>query len=161
RVQAAATTSVVAINLRFMVPSRVQVTDGPPMAAAIHSLGRACYARRSFGTCRIAAGSGDVGVSVAVIQLARAKAGFRSAAVEAGRVNVGSGLQLQKWQFGAHCPPDPSEGQSSSHAESPHIAARPLTSKVNSTRTARGTPRVSHRTLERARTRVNLSGPHH
>ena len=68
---------------------------------------------------------------------------FISVTAEAGRVKVGSGLQLQKWQLGAHCPPDASDGHSSLHAESPQIAASPLTSKVskarNSTRTARGT----------------------
>ena len=74
--------------------------------------------------------------------------GLQTTATDAGRVTFGSEQQLQKWQFGAHCPPDASDGQSSSHAESPQIAASPLTSNVSSarnrTRTARRTaPSIS------------------
>ena len=62
RAQAPATTSVAATIVRFMVPSRDRSRMGRSAhhaPAATRPLVSVRYARRSFGTCRMSAGSGD------------------------------------------------------------------------------------------------------
>jgi hypothetical protein len=108
-----------------------------------------------MGTCRMSAGSGDVGRSLDWSQVEASATGAYGVVIEPGLVTRGSEQHEQKWQFGAHPPPERSVGQLSSQSASPQIAARPLTlnvSKAKKTmRTARRTARVFHGTLRGVR----------
>jgi len=78
--------------------------------------------------CRMSAGSGDGGVSVAAAISARLTVVTGSSEGEVGFTPRGSEQHPQKLQFGAHCPPEASVGHWSLQSESPQIAARPLIS---------------------------------
>lgn len=83
-----------------------------------------------MGTCRISAGSGDVGRAQDWIQV-DPRAGGVNVVAEPVLVNFGREQHEQKWQFGEHWPPETSVGQVSSQSASPQIIARPLTSNVS------------------------------
>jgi hypothetical protein len=96
----------------------------------------------------MSAGSGEGRPSVDRIQEVPRDGGVKRVTA-VSPATLGSEQQLQKWQFGGHCPPETSVGQLSSQGPSPHSAASPLMSNVSrarkTIRTARRTPTVSHR----------------
>jgi hypothetical protein len=78
----------------------------------------------------MSAGSGDAGQSIGCRQNVECDAGA-TRPTDPGRVPCGSEQHEQKWQFGAHWPPETSVGQLSSQDASPQIADRPLTLNVS------------------------------
>jgi hypothetical protein len=88
----------------------------------------------------MSAGSGDETGSIERVHAVDRTVGFTSAtAVDAAP--LGSEQHEQKWQFGAHGPPDASVGQPSSHDVSPQIADNPLASNVSSAKNTIRRPR--------------------
>ena len=104
-----------------------------------------------MGTCRMSAGSGDVGRSVDWIHVGACAVGAYGIVNEPGLVTRGSEQQEQKWQLGAHSPPETSVGQLSSQPTSSQIADSPLrlnvSSAKNATKTTLCTSQVFHMAL--------------
>lgn len=113
-----------------------------------------------MGTCRMSASSGEGGRSLDWIHAEACATGAYGVVIEPGLMTLGSEQHEQKWQFGAHSPPDTSVGQLSSQSASPQIAASPLTLNVsrpkNTISTARRTARVFHGTRRPGRDGARL-----